>query len=57
MVLDAIIVALVVGGAVAYLAWTFRPRRSKRTAMPACSGCAQATSPKQAVPVRTRWTG
>ena len=54
--LDTVIVAVVVAGAVLYLAWTFRPRRSKRT-LPACSGCAQETAHKQAVPVRTRWTG
>ena len=29
MVLDYIIVGVVVAGAVAYLAWTFRPRRAK----------------------------
>ena len=56
MVLDAVVVSVVVAGAVAYLAWAFRPKRSKR-ALPACSGCAQSAAPKQAVPVRTRWTG
>jgi hypothetical protein len=56
MSLDSIIVAVVVAAAVAYLAWSFRPRRTQRT-MPACSGCAQSSAPKQAVPVRTRWTG
>ena len=54
--LDAVIVAIVVAGAVAYLAWSFRPKRAQRT-MPACSGCAQSSAHKQAVPVRTRWTG
>jgi hypothetical protein len=57
MVLDYVIVAVVVAGAVAYLAWTFRPRRAQRTATPACSGCAQSSAHKQSAPVRTRWTG
>jgi Flp pilus assembly protein CpaB len=56
MVLDTIIVAVVVAGAAAYLAWSLVPKRAKRT-LPACSGCAQAESHRQAVPVRTRWTG
>jgi hypothetical protein len=55
MILDTIIVAVVVAGAVAYLAWSLVPKRSKRT-LPACSGCAQSEAPKPA-PVRTRWTG
>jgi hypothetical protein len=55
MVLDTIIVAVVVAGAVAYLAWSLVPKR-KRT-LPACSGCAQSEAPKPPVPVRTRWTG
>jgi hypothetical protein len=56
MILDYVIVGVVVAAAVAYLAWSFRPKRSKR-ALPACSGCAQSAAPKAAVPVRTRWTG
>ena len=56
MVLDYIIVGVVVAGAVAYLAWSLRPRRSKR-ALPACSGCAHTAPQKSSVPVRTRWTG
>jgi hypothetical protein len=56
MILDYVIVGVVVAAAVAYLAWTFRPRRA-RPKMPACSGCAQSEVPKSAVPVRTRWTG
>ena len=55
--LDTVIVAVVVAGAVLYLAWTFVPKRSKRT-LPACSGCAQESAHKPvAAPVRTRWTG
>ena len=54
--LDTVIVAVVVAGAVLYLVWTFMPKRSKRT-LPACSGCAQESAHKQSVPVRTRWTG
>jgi len=56
MVLDTVIVAVVVAGAVAYLVWAFRPKRSARTA-PACGACSQSAAHKQAVPVRTRWTG
>jgi hypothetical protein len=56
MLLDAVIVAIVVAGAVLYLAWSFRPRRAQRTA-PACGACARSAAHKQAVPVRTRWTG
>ena len=37
MTLDAIVVTLVVGGAVAYLAWTFLPHRRKTP--PACAAC------------------
>lgn len=55
MVLDTVIVAVVVAGAVAYLAWSLRPKR-KRT-LPACSGCAQSEVSKPSIPVRTRWTG
>ena len=57
MVLDTVIVAIVVAGAVAYLAWAFRPKRARRTAPVACGACAQSAAPKGAVPVRTRWTG
>ena len=54
--LDAIIVGIVVAGAVLYLAWSLRPRRSQRAAV-ACGACARVGETRQAVPVRTRWTG
>ena len=41
MLLDSVIVAIVVAGAVAYLAWAFRPRRRAARLPAACSGCAQ----------------
>lgn len=46
MILDSVIVAVVVAAAVAYLAWSLRPRR--RRAPAACAAC-----PKSA-PVRVR---
>lgn len=55
MILDSIIVAVVVAGAVAYLAWNFRPRR--RPAPAPCAACPKTGETRQAVPVRTRWTG
>ncbi len=39
--LDSIIVAIVVAGPVAYLAWSFRPRRRAARLPASCSGCAQ----------------
>jgi hypothetical protein len=45
MLLDTVIVAIVVAGAVAYLAWSFRPRR--RAARTACGACAQSASHRQ----------
>jgi len=56
MLLDTIIVAVVVAGAVAYLCWSLVPKRKKRT-LPACSGCAQSADHRSPVPVRTRVTG
>ena len=56
MVIDSIIVGVVVTAAVAYLLWNFRPRR--RRAPAACSACPRTPQEtRQAVPVRTRWTG
>ena len=51
MVIDSIIVGVVVAAAVAYLAWTFIPRRRKAAA--SCGACPRT----DAAPVRTRWTG
>jgi len=57
MLIDSIIVGIVVTAAVAYLVWMMIPRRrSARTAAP-CGACARSPELKQAVPVRTRWTG
>lgn len=42
--LDVIIVAVVVGGAVAYLAWSFIPHRRRPT--PPCAACTHS-SPKK----------
>jgi hypothetical protein len=39
--LDTVIVAIVVAGAVAYLAWSVWPRRRAARLPAACSGCAQ----------------
>jgi hypothetical protein len=39
--LDTVIVAIVVAGAVAYLAWSFWPRRRAARTAPGCSACAQ----------------
>jgi len=47
MVLDTVIVAIVVAGAVAYLAWTFRPRRRAARPSSACGACAQSASHRQ----------
>ena len=47
MLLDTVIVAIVVAGAVLYLAWSFRPRRQAARSTPACGGCAQSTSQRQ----------
>lgn len=55
MIIDSIIVGVVVAAAVAYLAWNFRPRR--RTASAPCAACPRTNETRQAVPVRTRWTG
>jgi len=55
MVIDSIVVGIVVTAAVAYLAWNFRPRR--RRAPAACGACPKTPEIRQAVPVRTRWTG
>lgn len=50
MTLDAVVVTLVVGGAVAYLAWTFVPHRRKTP--PACAACTHADSRPASAPVR-----
>jgi hypothetical protein len=47
MLLDTVIVAIVVAGAVAYLAWSFRPRRRAVRAPSGCGACAQSASHKQ----------
>jgi len=49
-VLEGIIVTLVVGGAVAYLAWSFFPHRRKSPA--ACAACTHADSRPAPAPVR-----
>ncbi|MBI3854363.1 MAG: FeoB-associated Cys-rich membrane protein [Planctomycetes bacterium] len=51
MLLDGIIVAVVVAGAVAYLAWSLIPRRRK--APIACGGCAKSSEHREVSPVRT----
>lgn len=56
MVIDSIIVAVVVAGAAAYLAWNFRPRRRAAAASP-CAACPRTRDVRQAVPERTRWMG
>ena len=48
--LDIIIVAVVVGGALAYLAWSFIPHRRQPTAP--CAACTQHTPVKPVVPVQ-----
>lgn len=48
MTLDAIVVTLVVGGAVAYLAWSFLPHRRKKPA--ACAACTHGEA--KAAPVK-----
>jgi hypothetical protein len=45
--LDTVIVAIVVAGAILYLAWSFRPRRQAAKSTPACGGCAQSASHRQ----------
>jgi len=50
MVIDSIIVGIAVTAAVAYLAWSFLPRRRKASAP--CAACPRT----EAAPVRTRWT-
>jgi len=49
--LDAVIVTLVVGGAAAYLAWSFIPHR--RRPVPPCAACAHSPEEKRSAPVRT----
>jgi hypothetical protein len=50
-VLDWIIVTAVVGGAVAYLAWSFIPHKRKTPV--ACAACTTHSPSKQTAPVRT----
>jgi hypothetical protein len=50
--LDAIIVGVVVGAAVFFLGWNFRPRRRAGASLP-CSSCACSTDPKP-VPVKLK---
>lgn len=51
MSLDAIVVTLVVGGAVAYLAWSFVPRKKK--ALPACAACVHDEGRPVSAPVKS----
>jgi hypothetical protein len=47
---DLIIVAIVVGAAVAYLAWSFIPHR--RRPIPPCAACTQHAPEKPVAPLR-----
>jgi hypothetical protein len=53
--LDMIVVAVVVGGAVAYLAWSFIPHRRQPT--PPCAACTHSSPKKAADAVRTPGAG
>jgi hypothetical protein len=50
--LDAVVVGIVVAGAVFFLGWNFRPRRRAAASLP-CGSCGCSTDPKPA-PVKLK---